>query len=124
LNTAFMLALAHVEAALNHLKLRSLRIHDELWQKDGLIQTTFEFPNNFRLICTTMPWTIAPALLVLWGVCWMFFGSPSPPHQKPVAAEPVTSPSPAFYDFLEGCPGTDPSGKVHVHCIISSSNTS
>lgn len=23
--------------------------------------------------CTTMPWTIWPALMVLWGVCWMFY---------------------------------------------------
>jgi hypothetical protein len=30
------------------------------------------FPNNFRHSCTTMPWTIWPAL-VLWGVCWMFY---------------------------------------------------
>ncbi|RYP50005.1 hypothetical protein DL768_004360 [Monosporascus sp. mg162] len=32
-----------------------------------------EFPNNFRHPCTTMPWTIWPALVVLWGVCWMFY---------------------------------------------------
>ena len=31
------------------------------------------FPNNFRHPCTTMPWTIWPALVVLWGVCWMFY---------------------------------------------------
>lgn len=32
-----------------------------------------EFPNRLRPLCTTMPWTIWPALVVLWGVCWMFF---------------------------------------------------
>lgn len=31
------------------------------------------FPDNFRHLCTTMPWTIWPALVVLWGVCWMFY---------------------------------------------------
>jgi hypothetical protein len=31
------------------------------------------FPNNFRHSCTTMPWTIWPALVVLWGACWMFY---------------------------------------------------
>ena len=31
-----------------------------------------EFPNNHRPPCTTMPWNIRPALVVLWGVCWMF----------------------------------------------------
>jgi len=31
------------------------------------------FPNRLRPPCTTMPWTIWPALVVLWGVCWMFY---------------------------------------------------
>jgi hypothetical protein len=31
-----------------------------------------KFPNSMRPPCTTMPWTIWPALVVLWGVCWMF----------------------------------------------------
>jgi hypothetical protein len=32
----------------------------------------FEYPRGIRHLCTTMPWTIWPALAVLWGVCWMF----------------------------------------------------
>lgn len=32
-----------------------------------------EFPGHIRPPCTTMPWTIWPALIVLWGVCWMFY---------------------------------------------------
>jgi hypothetical protein len=32
-----------------------------------------EFANRIRPRCTTMPWTIRPALVVLWGVCWMFY---------------------------------------------------
>lgn len=35
-----------------------------------------EFPGRIRPPCTTMPWTIWPALVVLWGVCWMFYPSP------------------------------------------------
>lgn len=35
-----------------------------------------EFPGRIRPPCTTMPWTIWPALIVLWGVCWMFYPSP------------------------------------------------
>lgn len=31
-----------------------------------------EFPGGIRYLCTTMPWTIWPTLVVLWGVCWMF----------------------------------------------------
>lgn len=33
-----------------------------------------EFPGGRRLVSTTWPWTIRPALAVLWGVCWMFYG--------------------------------------------------
>jgi hypothetical protein len=36
-----------------------------------------EFPNSMRPPCTTMPWTIWPALVVLWGVCWMFNTRPN-----------------------------------------------
>lgn len=35
-----------------------------------------EYPNGIRHLCTTMPWTIWPALVVLWGVCWMFYSGP------------------------------------------------
>jgi hypothetical protein len=37
------------------------------------------FPNRRRPPCTTMPWNIWPALVVLWGVCWMFYNSSSTP---------------------------------------------
>lgn len=37
-----------------------------------------EYPNGIRHLCTTMPWTIWPALVVLWGVCWMFHSGPVP----------------------------------------------
>lgn len=36
------------------------------------------FPGKRRPPCTTMPWTIWPALVVLWGVCWMFYTPSSP----------------------------------------------
>jgi hypothetical protein len=45
----------------------------------------FEFPSGIRHPCTTMPWTIWPALAVLWGVCWMFIadkGISLPPEQR------------------------------------------
>jgi hypothetical protein len=31
------------------------------------------FMNRRRPKCTTMPWEIWPSLVVLWGVCWMFY---------------------------------------------------
>lgn len=33
-----------------------------------------EWPNCHRPLSTTWPWNIKPSLLVLWGVCWMFYG--------------------------------------------------
>jgi hypothetical protein len=42
-----------------------------------LIQLEFStqsvFPGTIRPPCTTMPWMIWPSLVVLWGVCWMFY---------------------------------------------------
>jgi hypothetical protein len=47
-----------------------------LWQKhlESLLFSSniSGFPNKHRPPCTTMPWNIRPALVVLWGVCWMF----------------------------------------------------
>jgi hypothetical protein len=33
------------------------------------------YPNRQRPRCTTMPWNLWPSLVVLWGVCWMFYNS-------------------------------------------------
>ena len=33
-----------------------------------------EWSNCHRPLSTTWPWNIKPSLLVLWGVCWMFYG--------------------------------------------------
>jgi uncharacterized C2H2 Zn-finger protein len=42
-----------------------------------------------HILCSTMPWSICPALAVLWGVCWMFIntGNSNPQH---VIFEPST----------------------------------
>jgi len=40
-----------------------------------------EFANNYRRLCTTMPWNIPPSLLVIWGVCWMFYDNGKTPHE-------------------------------------------
>lgn len=34
-----------------------------------------EWPNGLRPLNTTFPWNVKPSLVVLWGVCWMFFDS-------------------------------------------------
>lgn len=56
--------------------MQTLRIYTTLIF-DTVFSNFSEFPNNMRPPCTTMPWTIWPALLVLWGVCWMFETRPN-----------------------------------------------
>lgn len=42
-----------------------------------------EWPNGQRPLNTTWPWNVKTSLLVLWGVCWMFYGPPGhPPHAR------------------------------------------
>lgn len=36
-----------------------------------------EWPNGQRPLSTTWPWNIRPSLVVLWGVCWMFYANVS-----------------------------------------------
>lgn len=60
--------------------LQSLYKHVKLWEKLLYLFTFYVcftiFPDALRHVCTTMPWTIRPSLVILWGVCWMFYGSP------------------------------------------------
>jgi hypothetical protein len=37
-------------------------------------------PNRHRPPCRTMPWDILPSLVILWGVCWMFYNPPVTPR--------------------------------------------
>lgn len=53
--------------------------HSQLrWQQSRRIGEEWfaEWPNGHRPLSTTWPWNIKPSLLVLWGVCWMFYGPP------------------------------------------------
>lgn len=47
------------------------------WQQQEQFHDGFytEWPSGRRPLSTTWPWNIKPSLLVLWGVCWMFYGS-------------------------------------------------
>ena len=45
-----------------------------------------EWPSGRRPLNTTWPWDVKVSLLVLWGVCWMFYGDSGMPR-KPQAAE-------------------------------------
>ncbi|KAH7006390.1 hypothetical protein EDB82DRAFT_493473 [Fusarium venenatum] len=89
-------------------KYKSLTCKKEVTEEQSLVEVIFEFPNNIRHTCTTMPWTISPALLVLWGVCWMFIiGTGQPGHEELKAANSLFSPLPAVYDFYGDLPDFD-----------------
>ncbi|KAF4435956.1 hypothetical protein FACUT_6807 [Fusarium acutatum] len=103
---ALMETIEEIEAILGRLKLWFRRKYEDLGRKkdvteeQGVVEPMFEFPNNIRHTCTTMPWTIFPALLVLWGVCWMFIiGSSQPEHEWRNDVDPMISPVPAAYDL-------------------------
>lgn len=63
------LELAKVLIALAFHVLRNIRSFSKDIGFDGF----GSFPNRIRPKCTTMPWNIWPSLVVLWGVCWMFY---------------------------------------------------
>lgn len=44
-------------------------------QKRACDEWFAEWPNGQRPLSTTWPWNVRPSLLVLWGVCWMFYGN-------------------------------------------------
>ncbi|KAF4336028.1 hypothetical protein FBEOM_10083 [Fusarium beomiforme] len=91
-----------IAAIIERLNLRFRRKYEDLKHKNACSQIIFEFPNNMRHVCTTMPWTILPALLVLWGVCWMFIIGPGEVElEKPNTPFPTFSPVPAGYDFYK-----------------------
>lgn len=54
-----------------HIRLFNIRIYIRIYIL-LLYHLFFESPGRIRHLCTTMPWTIWPALVVLWGICWMF----------------------------------------------------
>ena len=60
---------------LNEVEVHNLHWHLH-WQHSKRIGEGWfaEWPNSHRPLSTTWPWNIKPSLLVLWGVCWMFYG--------------------------------------------------
>ncbi|KAI9790958.1 MAG: hypothetical protein M1835_000608 [Candelina submexicana] len=55
-----------------------------------------EWPSGRRPLSTTWPWNIKPSLVVLWGVCWMFYGdewNPSIPADNILRSE-------AFWEYM------------------------
>ncbi|KAH4375250.1 hypothetical protein HBH99_217220 [Parastagonospora nodorum] len=57
------------------------------------------FPNEHRPPCKTMPWDIIPSLVVLWGVCWMFY---NPANGTQTEEDYETSVDNIFLNFPHG----------------------
>lgn len=70
------------------------------------------FPGTIRPRCTTMPWTIWPALVVLWGVCWMF----NPPRSDAQFEHSGTS-----HSEIENSQPGEFGIPIHSRCQISGS---
>jgi hypothetical protein len=71
------------------------------------------FPNRRRPPCTTMPWNIWPALVVLWGVCWMFYNSSSTPFADDSYTEfPVGASEPSSDNLVSG------KEQKYPHCLF------
>jgi hypothetical protein len=64
--------LAHIDEVLERIWDRAERWFRGSSLFEKLLDLSFEFAGRMRHLCTTMPWTIWTALVVLWGVCWMF----------------------------------------------------
>ncbi|KAI4096469.1 MAG: hypothetical protein LQ344_000977 [Seirophora lacunosa] len=69
---------AALEALIFH-GIRWLEEKIQPWQHSWLQERQLDFgwfsewPNSRRPLSTTWPWNIKPSLVVLWGVCWMFY---------------------------------------------------
>ena len=64
--------------------------HQNEWQQQKIAnrnQMYFaEWPGRRPPLNTTWPWLVKPSLMVLWGVCWMFYGDDAY-HASPVGQD-------------------------------------
>lgn len=66
---------AVIEALLQEaLRLLEIQFWGQYLQQQREIEGCFaEWPNSQPPLNTTWPWNVKPSLVVLWGVCWMFY---------------------------------------------------
>lgn len=66
---------AVIEALLQEaLRLLEIQFWDQYLRQQREIEGCFaEWPNSQPPLNTTWPWNVKPSLVVLWGVCWMFY---------------------------------------------------
>lgn len=79
------------------LRLLEIQFWEQYLQQQREIEGWFaEWPNGQPPLNTTWPWNVKPSLVVLWGVCWMFYDNENSwPHRvEPRFAENLrTGPS-------------------------------
>lgn len=66
---------AVIEALLQEaLRLLEVQFWGQYLRQQREIEGCFaEWPNDQPPLSTTWPWNVKPSLVVLWGVCWMFY---------------------------------------------------
>jgi hypothetical protein len=73
-----------VHRSLTHLDEFALHWQSYWQQQKKLGEDWFtEWPSGHRPLSTTWPWNIRPSLIVLWGVCWMFYPAKQNNEQTP-----------------------------------------
>ena len=104
---------AIIRRFLNIFKIHSLRSHVR-WQHSKRIGEGWfaEWPNCHRPLSTTWPWNIKPSLLVLWGVCWMFYG-PSDNKENRTTRNPRGA-APLSEDIRTGPYGSQSQGRGQI----------
>ena len=82
-----------------------------------------EWPSGRRPLNTTWPWDVKTSLLVLWGVCWMFYGN-GRVTRKPEAAEffsarpPRSTPHLGFPSTTSKSYESSPMYKIRTHYCL------
>lgn len=89
LRHAVIEALLHQEA----LRLLQIQFWDQNLQQQREIEGWFaEWPNGQPPLNTTWPWNVKPSLVVLWGVCWMFYDNINNSWMTPHREEQLRGP--------------------------------
>ena len=77
-------ALAHCYSKIVEAEFAHWQWYWQQWWQNGDAWFT-EWPKGRRPLNTTWPWDVKVSLLVLWGVCWMFYGNCGLPRNPQAA---------------------------------------
>ena len=75
---------ALIRHTLNSLTLETQYLR-QLWQRHTCTKDSWsaEWPNGQPPLNTTWPWNVRPSLVVLWGVCWMYYDNETWKRRQP-----------------------------------------